>query len=517
MTRSWGEAKPQQAAIFPPTTFLLLNFALLLVPVFRVTRASDQLNIDTYSSYALSSAYLANIANIANLGANTLGPVIPGTIAIIRLFVDPGANLHAVESFGRVLALSFIALTWAGSLLLLRSSSRDWRVLTAFSALFLAGIDWGTVDYRSINGELFSAPFLIAILLCAPWANPRNLGGLAYLFVSALLLAIVFFIKLQSFPIACFAFVFADALRNSWTLRSTYWRAALVVIVSTVLAILPRLFSLHAQDVTTNALAYLHGSGYVAPTDQMLKWAVVLFLPQTLIHGAGFVLTPILAILAMCLLQSPARREERFGLTQAEWFTLGLFLVSIVCIALPRRFFNHYALLLLPVFPLMFGILVVRCSAMNNRWLMGAVAGLCVFVALYQLGLAKHAQHPDLLSPSSETVQRSAELIRVACPDADLPIIIHGWDHRYYVALASYPQIGLLDTAKQAGFPPKLVNDYRAELEKGSSLIVDIVNPASFLDHDFPKLDDLLGANASKYRRTPIAPMVTAYCPKSGA
>ena len=123
-----------------------LSSVLLLVPVFRILNSSHQLNIDTYSSYTLSSAYLANIANIANLGANTLGPVLPGTIAIIRLFVDPGANLQAVENFGRVLAILFIALTWAGSLLLLRSAIRDWGVLTAFSVLFLAAIDWGTLD-----------------------------------------------------------------------------------------------------------------------------------------------------------------------------------------------------------------------------------------------------------------------------------------------------------------------------------------------------------------------------------
>ena len=120
------------------------------------------------------------------------------------------------------------------------------------------------------------------------------------------------------------------------------------------------------------------------------------------------------------------------------------------------------------------------------------------------------------MSPSSEIIQRDAELIRAACPDVALPIIVHGWDHRFYVALGSYPPTGLLDTAKQAGFPPRLVDAYRSELDKGSSLIVDIVGPASYLDHDFPKLDDLLGSDAAKYRRIAIAPTVTAYCPKSG-
>jgi hypothetical protein len=516
MTRPWREAKPRRAIIFPAAIFLLLSFALLLVPIFRILNSSEQLNVDTYYSYTLASAYLVNIANIANIGANTLGPVVPATLAIIRLFVDPGANLHAMEIFGRVLAIVLITLTWAGSLLVVRSANRDWRVLTAFSVLFLAAIDWGALDYRSINGELFSAPFLIALLLCAPLANPRNLQGLVYLCASTLLLAIVFFTKFQAFPIGCFAFVFADALRASFTLRAAFWRAALVMAVSAILAILPQLFGLHGQDVITNAVSYLHGSGYVAPADEMLKRAVVLFLPQTLIHGAGFVLTPILAILAVCLLKPPAGEDVRFGLTQAEWFSLGLFLVSIACLVLPRRFFNHYALLLLPVFPLMFSILVARCSGLGaGRWTQAAVAGLCAFVVLYQWTLKKHAQHPDLLSPASEIVQRNAELIRAACPDVALPIVIHGWDYRYYVALGSYPPIRLLDIAKQAGFPPKLVDAYRAELGKGSSLIVDIVDPASFLDHDFPKLDDLLGSDVQKYRRIEIAPMVTAYCPKS--
>jgi hypothetical protein len=519
MTR-WGieEAKPGQLTpILPTAAFVLLNFALLLVPVFQILLSGRQLNPDTYFIYTISTGYMASIHNIANIGANTVGPVVPGTIAIIRLFIDPGANLHNVEIFARALAIEFITLTWAGSLLVLLAANRDWRVLTAFSAAFLTAIDWGSLDYRSLNGELFSAPFLIALLLCAPLANPRNLRGLAYLCASALLLALVFFIKVQAFPIACFVFVFADALRDAFTLRVAVWRAALVIGAFSILAVLPQLFSLHAQDVVTNALSYLHGSGYVAPADQMAKWAVVLFLPYTLIHGAGLVATLFFAIAAVWLLKRPAGRNIWLGLTQTEWFTLGLFLVSCFCIVLPFRFFNHYVLLLLPAFPLMFSIFVARCSILNVRWIQAAVAGLCAFIVVYQLTLITWAQRPGLLSQSSETIQSNAERIRAACPDAALPIITHGWDYRYYVALGSYPSIGLLDIAREAGFPPKLVKEYREELGKGSSLIIDIVDPASVLDHDFPKLDDLLGSDASKYRQIAIASRVTVYCPKSSA
>lgn len=498
---------------------LLISILMLCVflTITQVFLPTDPLNIDTYYHYSVASAYLASIDNIAQLGTNTIGPIIPAVIAALRLFIDPGNDLHAMEVFARVLAAVFIGLTWAGSVLVLRSAKQDWSALTAFSALFFLTIDWGTLDYRSLNGELFSAPLLIALLLCAPSANPRNFRGLVHLCISALLLPIVFFTKLQAFPIACFVFVFADALRDAFTPRAAFWRTALVIAASAILAILPALFGLHAQDVVTNALSYLHGSGYVTPPDRTIT-LIRDFLHQFRIAAVGFWVTLALTITSVCLLNAPAGRNIRLGLTQAEWFTLGLLVTTIICIILPLRFFLHYSLLLLPTLPLIFSIFMTRCSNLNsNRWTQVAVLGLCAFAVLYQWRFIKYGQWASFLSPSSEIVQRNAELIRVACPNVRFPIVVHGWDYRYYIALGSYAPIPLLDTARQAGFPVKLVDAYRQELRKGSSLIIDIVDPNSVLDHDFPNLDGLLGSDAAKYRRIAVAPMVAVYCPKSGA
>ena len=169
--------------------------------------------------------------------------------------------------------------------------------------------------------------------------------------------------------------LFADALRDAFTPRAAllacgagHWR------VCGPGFLLPQLFSLRGQDVITEMRSRTFmAQGYVAPADQLLRWSRPHFLglEHSGSWGRLWRLPPILAIMAMCLLKPPAGENIRFGLTQAEWFTLGLFLVSVVCIVLPRRFFLHYALLLLPVFPLMVSVLVARCSALRGppiRW-----------------------------------------------------------------------------------------------------------------------------------------------------
>ena len=72
-------ARSQTAAgdHFPGCNLPFAEFCAAACSDLPDLNSSEQLNVDTYYSYTLASAYLANIANIANIGANTLGPVVP--------------------------------------------------------------------------------------------------------------------------------------------------------------------------------------------------------------------------------------------------------------------------------------------------------------------------------------------------------------------------------------------------------------------------------------------------------
>jgi hypothetical protein len=275
-----------------------------------------------------------------------------------------------------------------------------------------------------------------------------------------------------------------------------------------IFAVLP---SLYGQDLVGNTLAHLHGTESVVPNDHLLS-LVRKFRDDVLRSLFGLWVALALAIMAACFLKPPAGQKIRFGLVQAEWFTLGYFMTAVACIAVSRRFFLHYSLLLLPAFPLIFNALTARPGSLKSkRWDSIAVIGLSVLVAFYQWKLTMKWR------PEVPSVQHNAELVRAACPDTSLPVVVHGWDFRYYIALGSYPSIAGMDIIKQAGYPPKLMDAYVARLRNGSSLIIDVVNPNSgWIDHDVPKLDALLGSSASKYRRIAVAPSVTVYCPKAG-
>lgn len=488
---------------------------LLVIPALWIVLTPGELNPDTYQYYAIASAYHANIATLATIGSNTVGPLLPLSVLVARFFFNPGTNLHAVTLFFHVLTVIFLTLAWAEGLYLVSRRTRDWRTLLIFSATFLLLIDWRFGDFQSLNGELFSAPLLIGLLLAAPeagWSGRRKLTNLA---VCGLLLTLQFYTKLQAYPMACFAFVFAAALRHSFTIRDGLLRVAFAGACSAVLAALPVVLGLPSQDVVAHAISYLQGAAVVAPFGIVAAGARH-FLRLIATHLFGVVVTLVAAGLALYFLKPPPTLAVKRGLTQAEWFTAGMIATAILCVCMSLRFFGHYALLLLPTVPLVFDVVMARVlGTPNQRFVRTALPWLLGGVVLYQLGLAVISEPPQ--PQDNATVQRNADQIRALCRVDTLPVIVHGWDYRYYIALGSYPTIEGTDIIEQSGYQQRRINDYTRGLRERPHLIVDVITlfggplPATV---DL-SLGHLLGPEASRYRAATIAPGVGLYCPNT--
>lgn len=488
-----------------------------LLPLFWVMTSLVPLNRDAYASYSLSSAYGASFENIVRVGGNTLGPLLPLVMLFARQIYDPGTDMHAIRVFQHALSGAFILLTWFAGLWLVSARTSRWLIAAIYSAAFLLMIDWSLPDYSFLDGELLSAPFLIAIVLFAPDAGFGNAARRGRLYAVLLCFAAVYFTKLQAVPIAAFTFVFAAALRQRFDARDALLRLCAISGLFGVLTLLPVLFDAQAQSLVPNAVLYLSGRNAQTPLE--LKSALHFF-SAVGAHMAGLVFAIALFVASSVLLR---RSQPKIGAwpLQSETFALCLVVLISLCMIPSHTFFTHYALLYLPVLPLLFSLLADREDILERAGWLGPVAvGAAALSVLFQIHIA-YSGHDHSQAAFELHMQKQAELIRAACPDAKLPVMVHGWDHSYYAALGSYPEMYSMDTIQPSGYEGTLVAAYRTYLLSKPILIVDVM-ATSLPAGPRPRpeavmLENLLGPAMRNYRPIPLPGSVIAYCPRAPA
>ena len=219
----------------------------------------------------------------------------------------------------------------------------------------------------------------------------------------------MFFTKLQVYPVACFAFVFADALRDAFTVRGALWRVAVIGVLSAALVASPL-----GHSLVSAASGYVQGAGSVMPPAVMHE-RFLKFVRFSLRCMPGFFLVLAAGVLAVLVLKPPRGRTTLFGLTQTEWFTLGILAVALVAMSLSGRFFYHYGLIALPMFPLILAALAARAG--SGGWASAVPVGLAVLALAFQaLTFAQEILGDPIGDVASVQVQRVADKIREACP-----------------------------------------------------------------------------------------------------
>ena len=473
---------------------------------------------DSYFHYAVSSSYLQDPWQLLSLDSHTVGPLVPGLIALFRwaLGWSGAADAQAVSRFLQYL---FFGCASAGLVLIwmsgrnrplgrlthrprpVRQKRTGGPLAAFFCVLLIISSGWGHLDFHSYNGEV-----LALVVLCAAFRWSLLPPVESRLELRALLALLAFYIKPQSMPGMLVILLARNRGLRHVGLLGERTRLAIATAIGFVVTegmfylqggrgLVAKLLALAGYVLPSPGGTAAAGQGADDPTALLpILLAVVLRTGHQVMWALYEVVAyfPALAVaLAVyttaCALSRDFRRR---GLPYLR-LSLAYLAAAIVAMALPGNPFPHYTILVLPAAaPLVRGWTVAGTVLRRQsqwRWQWRGALPVMVVLAVLSFGhtavrmenLARAAARQAAASDAPPAAKPPQELItalrRIVPGPQDL--FVHGFDYSVYVYTGTLaPDMGLdrIEMAHTQG--PGDFCDYALRVgELGPRYIIDAV------------------------------------------
>ncbi len=476
---------------------LLVSFiCMLLVGIPLIYQSPYEINPDTYLYLSIANYYLGDPTAVWR-DANTVGPVLPALLALIKLGLTKVTAIGYNPDFLIIKSGAFLCylIILNGAGYYIRQAVRPGVVL-AFLVLLLV-LNQASRDNLSLNGELLSITFLTLLLI--QLQNQGKRYGLAILCV---LCVLVIYTKIQSVVILALMLYEGLYKRNN--------KLHQLAVIAASLLFVEAIFYAHGIGLVRNALNLFH---YVTSAQRTADGGfssaelVKLILGNRFIYNIPWALKaavesiPVFSFVLLSLFLSGEQSKLKLQYDWRLWLPAVFF--TILASGRPFEHYILYLMLFVIVFsaPILAKLSGVGSSRNSNTAYLVVTLVFLVVAKVDTWLIAKESGLLWVREIPEYTLGKEMDAVAEQLRRDPGRFLVHGWDFQVYSYLngwydgldLSWVKVGQADSIDY-------LNDI---LRKRYKYIIDVVGYSGIVDDASDKMSGstIYAAVLSKHYR----------------